>query len=74
MVPGRTLAFVAESVGVLKDVRTSYTNQPKAKGCFSWNCLVRVGRFRKLGVDFEHEEAEGLSSFACRGRVPQLFF
>ena len=30
LVPGRTLAFVAESVRVLKDVRTRYTNQPKA--------------------------------------------
>ena len=71
LVPGRTLAFVAESVRVLKDVRTRYTNQPKAK-VFSWNCLVPVGRFRKLGVDVEHEEAEGLSPFACRGCVRQL--
>ena len=66
LVPGRTLAFLAEFVGVLKDVWTSYTNQPKAK-VFSWTCLVQVGRFHKLGVDVEHEEAEGLSSFACRG-------
>ena len=39
---------------------------------FSWNCLVQVGRFRKLGVDVEHEEAEVLSSFAFRGCVRQL--
>ena len=43
----------------------------KGKG-FSWNCLVLVGRFRELGVDVEHEEAEGLSPFACRGCVQQL--
>ena len=70
-VPGRTLAFVAESVGVLKDVQTSYTNQPKAK-VFPWNCFVSVGRFRKLVVDVEHKEAEGVSSFACRGCVRWL--
>ena len=34
--------------------------------------LVPVGRIRKLGVDVEHEEAEGLSPFACRGCVRQL--
>ena len=34
--PGRTLTF-PESVGVLKDVRTSYTNQPKANEFFSWD-------------------------------------
>ena len=44
---------------MLKDVRTGYTNQPKAR--VFWNCLLPVGRFRKLGVDVEHEEAEGLS-------------
>ena len=71
LVPERRLAFVAESVRVLKDVRTRYTNQPKAR-VFSWNCLLPVGRFRKLDVDVEHEEAEGLSQFACRGCVQQL--
>ena len=44
----------------------------KVKGFYSWNCLVPVGRFRKLGVDVQHEEAEGLSSFACRGCVRGL--
>ena len=44
----------------------------KGKGFFSLNCLVPVGRFRRLGVDVEHEEAEGLSPFACRGCVRQL--
>ena len=69
-VPGCRLAFVAESVRVLKDVRTGYTSQPKAK--VSWNCLLPEGRFRKLGMDVEHEEAEGLSPFACRRRVRQV--
>ena len=59
---------IAESVGVLKDVRTSYKNQPKAN-VFSWSILVLVGRFRQLGVDVQHKEAKGLSSFACRGYV-----
>ena len=71
LVSRRTLAFVAESVLVFKDVRTRYTNQPKAKA-FSWNYLLPVGRFCKLGVDVEHEEAEGLSPFARRGCVRQL--
>ena len=71
LVRGRTRAFVAESVRVLKGVRTRYTNQPKAK-VFSWTCLVLVGRFRKLRVDVEHEEAEELSPLACRGCVRQL--
>ena len=42
LVPGRTLVFVAESVRVLKDVRTRYTNQPKAK-VFSLE-LLGIGR------------------------------
>ena len=58
LVPGNTIVFMAESVRVLKDVRTRYTNQPKAR-VFSWNCFLPVERFRKLGMDVdEHEEAE----------------
>ena len=67
LVPGRTLAFVAESVGVLKDRMCGQVTQTKGKGF-----LLPVGRFRKLGVDVEHEEAEGLSPFACRGCIRQL--
>ena len=41
LVTGGTLAFVAESVRVLKDVRTRYTNQPTAKVFLE---LVATGR------------------------------
>ena len=52
---------------MLKDVRTRYTNQPKAKVFF-----LELLAIRKLGVDVEHEEAERLSPFASRSCVRQV--
>ena len=68
---GYTLAFVADSVGVSKDVRTSYTNQPKAR-VYLGIAWYRYGNFVRLGVDVEHEEAGVLSSFAYRSCLRQL--
>ena len=44
LVPKHTLTFVAESIGVLKDLQTSHTNLPKAKVFLGIACY-RQGDF-----------------------------